>query len=382
MSYSDDMERQAEHIRRWQRGESPPPLKLTLGMTYVCNLRCRFCARRKSTPGADRMKASEELPERRLLEIVEEAEGLGVRTVSLSGGGEPFLRKKTLNVMRAVKRHGMSGGTTTNGLLINEGAAEEMVRIGWDRIGFSIDGSDAVAHDYLRDSAGAFDRTTRAVRILASWKKRLRSESPIIAVTSVLTNRTHDRLPQMVHLAHGLGAQLLTLTPLTVHHAEGEQLRLRQEHWPAFLESLEGAKEVAETCGIETNLSEVSDPRMVLDSNNMAENYLLQERGEASAGRKGHGQSGDVGVSAAPCFEPWTTFVIHPDGYVDPCEMTNHVSALGARTLSKVWYNDPKIRAIRESFLRQELPASCAKCCGPLVSSNIRIRALLRGEKQ
>lgn len=380
MSRTEDLAEIVGHIRRWQGGESPPPLKLTLGTTYVCNLRCRFCAQRHGSPQADLRKSEEELSEERLLRLVEEAAELGVKTVCVSGGGEPFLRKKTLAVMKAIKEHGMSGGITTNGMLIPEDAILGLVRVQWDRIDFSIDGPDAKTHDYLRDCRGAFNRTTRAIKRFSSSKEGVESSFPILAVTTVLTNRNHERIHEIVRLAHHLGAQVFTLTPLIVHHPEGEQFRLREEHWPAFKTSLAEAEKIARKHDMDTNLHDFSDTSMVLESNNMVGNYLMSR---VQAGNRHLSQvspEAERGVGnflSIPCYEPWTTLVIHPDGYADPCEMTNNLIHIGERSLRDVWYNDQRIRALRENFSRQELPGGCVKCCGPLVSSNVRIREML-----
>lgn len=382
MSTSEVVERQAEHLRRWQRGESPPPLKLTIGTTYVCNLRCRFCEQRFASPESNQAKARRELPAERLLQLVREAGEMGVQTLSVSGGGEPFLRPHTLKVMRAIKEHGMSGGTTTNGLHLSSEHLAELVRIGWGRIDFSIDGPDSPTHDYLRDCPGAFERVTRAVKELSAYKRAARAHSPFIGVTSVLTNRNHDRIPEMVELAARLGAQVFTLTPLVVHHEEGEWLKLKKKDWNLFLSSLGKAQRVASSHCLETNLWDFSSPEFVRDANDRR-NHLLREGGEDGKGAGCQPQAGRGGVdfSNAACYEPWTTLVVHPDGYVNPCERGAKVTHIGERSLAEVWREDRHLLAMREKFLRGELPQDCAKCCGPLVSATLELRARMRGER-
>lgn len=387
MTDSADVSHRLEYLRRWARGEKAPPMSLTLGTTYVCNLRCRFCAQRPGTAEDDKKKVVSELPGERLISLVREAAEMGVKAVCISGGGEPFLRPCTLDMMREIKAGCMEGSVTTNGTLMSGKTTKEMVRIGWDHVVVSIDGPDPETHDYLRDRHGIFERTTRTVKLLVKWKQEYGSNSPRITMNTVLVNRNHHRIHEMIELAHNLGVQSFTLVPVTVHHNEGEALRMGMELWGAFQESLSSARALAVEYGIDSNLGDFGDPSLVIDSNDMIDNFLIPEkdRSETQCPPKASlcsaGEGKDVQWTKIPCYKPWTSLVIHPDGYLDPCEMAHNVSHVGERSLKEIWYNDKHLNNMRREFLKRRLPESCAKCCGPQVSLNVELRNRLRAEK-
>lgn len=377
MTLSQELESRVGHLVKWAKGRNTGPFALTLGMTYVCNLRCTFCALRRATPEDNMRRGGEELPEERLIRLVREAAQMGVEQVNVSGGGEPFLRQKTLSVMRAIKHHGMRGAMTSNGTLISEEAAEEMVRIGWDHVNLSIDGPNPETHDYLRDAPGSFELATRAASTLHRLKLKYNRPSPAVGIHTVLTQPNHNQVFNMVRLVHELGATEFTLIPLTVHYPEQESLRLLPDHWDAFRSGLERAKDFAEGKGISTNLDDFSDRSLVLESNDMIDNHLAPSGDDSALRKMIHSLRLKIrrdDFSRIPCYEPWFTLVIHPDGYIDPCEMVNKVSHIGDRSLSELWSEDAHLRAMRKDFLKGRLPATCAKCCGPLVVQNVRMR--------
>lgn len=377
MTPDDDVARRAGHIRRWIAGDQVPPLALTIGPTEACNLRCRFCALRQETPVGHQRKRQKELSDMELLGLVDDAAQLGVEVVNVSGGGEPFVRKATLNLMRAIKQKGMDGAMTTNGTLLTRKAVGEIVKMGWNRIDFSIDGPDARTHDFLRDCPGSFERVTAAVSHFSRLKRKLATSQPKIWIYTVLTNENHTKIDKMIRLVHELGARDFMLIPVTVHHPEGKALRLREEHWKQFQTNLRKAEALAERYDVSTNLGDFTDPSLVLESNNMTEK--LVEPRENCFTDKVNEQSGEE-YTRIPCYEPWLTLVVHPDGHLDPCEMMNNISALGSRSLAEVWFDDKKLNKMRQEFLKGKLLKSCAKCCGPLVVRNIQMRALLGDE--
>lgn len=382
-----DMMKRLELIKNWGGGKPSPPCQLTITPTYVCNLRCRFCAQRLGPRAEDVKKTDMEIDEKILLRFVKEAAAMGIHIVNISGGGEPFLRDKTLRIMALIKSLGMGGGITTNGTHLTEDKIRKIVEIGWNSITFSIDAPEADTQDYLRDSRGTFHRAINSIKQLQHIKKRLGRGTPVVSINTVLVKNNCDRIHNMIELCSKLDVREFTLIQVTVHHEEGEPLRITEVEWKDFQDSLMKARKLAKKYHINTNLDEFTDIRFVTQSNEMAEVLLgLREiktdsdrdKSDIKTNKLKKRANGLERYSNAPCFEPWLTLVIHPDGYIDPCEMNNNISHIGGRSLSELWYNDSNLNQVREMFLRRELPPTCKKCCGPLVSRNIELRKLLR----
>src|SRR5690606_8157550 len=121
---------------------------ITLFPTNKCNLPCEHCWLRWGE--YDRTYASE-MPDERLLELVDEAAELGVRDWTLVGGGDPMVRGKTVIAMcRRIREHGMDGMLHTNGTLFRPGQLEELVEMDWDRVAISLDGPTAELNNTIR----------------------------------------------------------------------------------------------------------------------------------------------------------------------------------------------------------------------------------------
>jgi Fe-coproporphyrin III synthase len=123
-----------------------------------CNLTCRHCyatSADKDFPG--------ELSTQQVRETMEDLRRFGVPVLILSGG-EPLLRPDLFEVSRYAKALGFYVGLSSNGTLITEEKLPDLVDVGYDYVGISLDGTRAT-HDRFRRREGAFDEALRGVRL-------------------------------------------------------------------------------------------------------------------------------------------------------------------------------------------------------------------------
>lgn len=125
-------------------------------LTLRCNLACDHCGSRAGKARADELTTAE------CLRVVEQLASLGVLEVSLIGG-EAHLHPGLLDVVTALKSHGIEVGMTTGGRGVTLELAEALARAGLDSVSVSIDGLRA-SHDRLRGLDGSFDAAVQAVR--------------------------------------------------------------------------------------------------------------------------------------------------------------------------------------------------------------------------
>ena len=156
-----------ERLVKWARGGKAPPVTIELVPTERCNLNCLSCWRRGWSKEKLEERFRQEMSDERLLELVDEAAEMGVVEIAFVGGGEPLMRKVVIEIFKRMKDYGMIGDLVTNGTLFTKSTIEMMVKIGWDRIKFSIDGADKKTHDYLRQTPGAFEKTIKNIKIFS-----------------------------------------------------------------------------------------------------------------------------------------------------------------------------------------------------------------------
>ncbi|MEO6188107.1 MAG: radical SAM protein [Ginsengibacter sp.] len=125
--------------------------------TLNCNLACKHCYS-SSAPGL-----KEGLDVALLLNILEQARDIGYNVVSMSGG-EPFIYKSLEELMSQTKLMGYFNSVTSNGMLITNGKAKNILRY-LDLIAISVDGKEEF-HDALRGRKGAFNKMLLGLEVI------------------------------------------------------------------------------------------------------------------------------------------------------------------------------------------------------------------------
>ncbi|GGX62755.1 cyclic pyranopterin monophosphate synthase [Litorimonas cladophorae] len=166
---------------------------LRLSVTDRCDLRCTYCMAENMTflPKSDLLDAVE-------LDTVASAFiARGVRKIRITGG-EPLVRRNTIDIMHRISRHlgdGLDELTlTTNGTQL-EKYAEALVKVGVRRINISLDTLDPIS----------FSRITRGGRlqqvldgIAAAQSHGLKIKLNVV----VLKHENLEQLPSIIEWAH------------------------------------------------------------------------------------------------------------------------------------------------------------------------------------
>ena len=100
----------------------------------------------------------------------------------------------------------------TNGWLLGDRQAHQIIDIGVDSVNISLDGASAKTHDRIRRTPGSFERAVSAVTRLVELKKRHNSHIRIKTV-AVLDEANIDEVPQMLRLGKDLGIDCIELIP-------------------------------------------------------------------------------------------------------------------------------------------------------------------------
>jgi len=355
-----------KRLRKWAKGEKAPPLHIDIEPTNSCNLKCRFCWTR-SEERVRNCQYQRTLTNKRLLEIVDEAAELGVKSWEIAGGWEPMSKPKIVfEMMKKIKAYGMYGSITTNGTLFTESMIKKLVEIGWDRILFSLEGPDAKTHDYLTQVKGAFEREVRNIKLFRDWKAKLKKDKPVYSVHAVLNNKNYNKLVEMIRLGKELGCVGVNCEPLMIWSEEGEKLKLNERQRKELKVFISKAVKEAEKLGIYTNLMNWREERLV-NKKDMRE--ILKENVKC-----------DGTLLNAPCFMPWLKMEIRVSGRVVACRVCNDETGCENvldKSLKDIWYGN-YFENLREKFLRCELPDYCKDCASGLVVEMRNLRERLR----
>ena len=192
-------------------------LYLFIELTRLCNLTCRHC-------GSDCSSGPEEVSSLSTNEWCSLFESVDASfspapTLVLTGG-EPIIHPDFETVIRTIDQLGLHWGLVTNGYALTERVMRILEENHCLSITVSVDGLKD-DHDWLRGRAGVFDRTTRALDLIAASRIPLRD-----AVTCV-NPRNQERLDAIARflLSHSMPAwRLFRIFPAGRAHADDELL--------------------------------------------------------------------------------------------------------------------------------------------------------------
>lgn len=347
----------ASTLLRWREGEPQPPHTLNLRPTNNCNLRCLFCIngqeKRRET-----FDFSNELSDEQLFRIVREAGKMGIKAITIDGGGEPFTRKKvTMKVMETAKKFEMRGLLVTNGTLLTQNIIERIVKIDWDRIHFSVDGPDAKTHDHLRGIKGAFKKTISNIKHLQKYKRKYQSEKPEIIIAMVITNKNYDMIFKMINLVHELGASSLFLQPMYIQTKKAIKLKLSRAQKEEWNSNLDEIKKFANKLNVGTNIHEFYDHEIIDKSDKLGSVLIKDSERYADKFISSH------------CFAPFLYLGIRANGDCVPCPTVPsnfELDNIKEKNLKDVWFGE-FFTEFREKILRGHFFKFCEKCCGNMV---------------
>lgn len=179
------------------RGVTRSLVNVTLELTYRCNWKCNFCFLKDNVLN----RRVDELTLAEIEGIVDEVAPL--RLAFYLTGGEPFVRKDTIEIIRAIKRRGLKVGVNTNAHLLDEAKIDELREIGLDYLISSIHGPKEVHERVV--GLRSFDRVIAGLRYWNSKPRKTR-----LLINYVITPETSAHMNAMVEIARDAGVDALT----------------------------------------------------------------------------------------------------------------------------------------------------------------------------
>ena len=319
------------------------PRELQLEVTAACNLRCRMCLVRYRPP-VNRVAGSMSFDTFRVL--VDDLPDL--EKLTLQGLGEPLLNPDLLAMVRYASARGVRVGFNSNGTLLTERKAEQLIDAGLDWLHVSVDGARRETYAYVR-GRDELDRVARHAAGLARVKERLGGDRPTLSVVFVAMRTNVAELPDLVRLTASWGIPTLRVQNLS-HDFSDTQCDTGFDDIRAFTSTqalwagdrgardvFDEARRVAHETGVDLRLPE------------------LEERPASRA-------AGTPG-----CTWPWDSAYVTHDARVQPCCMVmgadrvvlGRVDRPGA--FGAVWRSEP-YREFRAALLTDTPPEVCRGC--------------------
>jgi len=338
-------------------GKAHPPRRVDFELTYTCNLKCQFCPQELFKVNSSSKKVKkQELETAEICRVMDELRQGGVPLVTLTGG-EPFVRKDIMEIIRHVKQTGMSLGVLSNGALLTEKIAHELVEMEVDSITFSLDGPQKL-HDLVRGIPNTYERMTKAVGHIVEARNKLGKTRPYINFNCTISALNQSEFSKIIDTAHELGVDSVSFGFLFFTNKEAvaetakimpilqakEEDQILPEHIKAVdIKILEGeilrCKERASEKGVSVSFNPA------LQGEDLREYFYNYDYSYTNK-----------------CFFPWKVSRINPEGTVYPCSIDMNMGNVKNEKFFDIW-NGKNYITLRNALKKNKLFPKCNKCC-------------------
>ncbi len=197
---------------------------LGIKVTNDCNLHCYMCGQRKQ-----KGQIKQHIDFTKICSVIDELRKMSKYEVYL-WGGEPFLYKDIIPLIKYIKSKKLQLTINTNGTYLEE-YAQDLVDCNVNRIIVSIDG-DKEIHDEIRGVHGTYDKVIRGVHKINGIKNM----RPFITANTVITSKNYKHITKIVTELREQGFYYIELQlPIYISNAMGEK-------YQEVLEKLYGIK--------------------------------------------------------------------------------------------------------------------------------------------
>lgn len=185
-------------------GATRGPAHAELDLTDRCNVACYFCNQQDT-------RTRHQIPIERALALVDELALGGVRSVRLSGGGDPLFHKEIPQILdRLAERGIVIDNLTTNAVALSDEVARRLVASAAREVIVSLNAANAADyHRMMQVKPALYDQVLANVRHLVATRGA--SSRPQIVVQFLIDRENVGRMVDMYEVAVGLGADVVAV---------------------------------------------------------------------------------------------------------------------------------------------------------------------------
>ncbi|MBU0486063.1 MAG: radical SAM protein [Proteobacteria bacterium] len=183
------------------------PWHVQIDLTNKCNNDCIACWCNSPLLGDKAMRAeikNKFLPFEVVIKLVDELDALGARDLYFTGGGEPFMHPRILDIMRHIKSKGMRLDMSTNFTLVTKEIAEQLIEIGVDHMNISLWAATPETYSKLHPNKNeqTFLKMTEIIDFINARKAEKQTLKPALGMYNVITSESYLEIIDMLEFAH------------------------------------------------------------------------------------------------------------------------------------------------------------------------------------
>lgn len=337
------------------------PMSITFEVTYRCNLSCLMCPQAIDLQNPEsvlqaQMKEDSELKTEEIINVINQASSLGIRRITLTGG-EPFVRRDIIDILVAVKRKNMACYIITNGGLMKESYAREIVRMGIDKITLSCDGPEEI-HNNIRQNKNQFQDLLKAIRMIQAEKRVQKRNVPDLTLNVTVSSLNAGYMDEIVGIA---AREKVNVNFGYLFYASAEMESRTRGIYQATGGKIEDQDVPMSIRTVNVDLLAKEIENAEANASRMGVKINIQPYIKRPEELYGHFFD-DSHAYVNHCFYPWYAMRINPYGEVYPCQMNIVIGNVRDKDLRELWNSDAYIR-FRQELRNVGIWPRCTKCC-------------------
>lgn len=214
------------------------PKVLQVDITNNCNTNCIACWCHSDFIGDKKLTSDERKVKLRLKmikQIVDDAVKLNVQGIQLAGSGDPFCHPDILDIVKYIKKRGLSLEIVTNGILLNEKNVKVLVQNRVDRLAVSVWAGTAKTYQktHPNQPKAIFDKIKRNLQLIARMK-RDSLDVPVVRIYNVISGVNFFEIEKMLDFALQVEANMLEFQAVDIIKGKTEFLKLSSKQVEAI----------------------------------------------------------------------------------------------------------------------------------------------------
>lgn len=231
------------------------PFYVDLDITERCNLKCPGCP--YHSPSADETKKTnqKDMDFETIVRIFNELKKK-TRDIILLGSGEPMMHKRFVDIIKEGKSLGLNLTVLTNGTLIIEKTARELVEAGLNRISISLWDTDkeGYAKTYSVSDGALFNRVVSGIKLIHDVKTEVGAQNPVTVIHFPVSKNNIHKIDKVRDLAVECKVNELSFAPVFDMPGSNISLQLDTDQITLLSEKLREINNDLSDAGIKFNL--------------------------------------------------------------------------------------------------------------------------------
>jgi radical SAM protein with 4Fe4S-binding SPASM domain len=197
-------------VNKWSKGEQVAPVHVEVSPTSGCNQRCNLYY-------VDHLgNKAALLPEKVMVDMIDDFAELGVKSVLLAGEGEPTLNRGILPMIQRAQEKGVDIALNSNAVLFDEKmSAATLAGLEWCRFTFQASNKELYNEIHM-GGKNDFDKAVKNVAAAVKYKKD-NNLKVTLGIQQILINENYRDVLECAKLAKELGVDSYVIKRFSKH---------------------------------------------------------------------------------------------------------------------------------------------------------------------